>query len=131
MSLVGEDPLASDNVGATGMRDKFSCPIVHQGPVLVLHSHMPVGVGKRNMDRGWDQGRSRWRRRGGGEYQAIWKYLEACLGPSDHALRIHRRRHRDDRSVGLRSLPPRPGGLWRHHVSRGSESRLSAREGSS
>jgi hypothetical protein len=30
-------------------------PIAHQGPILVLHSCTPIGVGKRNTYRGQDQ----------------------------------------------------------------------------
>jgi hypothetical protein len=49
--LVCEDPLVSDDVGATGPRNKFSYPIAHQGPIL-LHSRTPVQIGKGSADRG-------------------------------------------------------------------------------
>jgi hypothetical protein len=52
MKLVHKNPLVSDDVGATGLGDKFSCPITHQGPILILHSHTLIGVGKHSMDRG-------------------------------------------------------------------------------
>jgi hypothetical protein len=51
--LVREDPLASDDVGATAPGDKLPCPIALQGPILVLHSRAPIRVGKRNTYRGW------------------------------------------------------------------------------
>jgi hypothetical protein len=57
MKLVHEDPLAGDDVGATGLVDKLPGPIAHQGPVLILHSRAPIGVGKRNTYRGRDRGR--------------------------------------------------------------------------
>jgi hypothetical protein len=44
--LVCENPLAGDDVGATGPGDKLSGLIAHQSPVLVLHSRAPFGVGK-------------------------------------------------------------------------------------
>jgi hypothetical protein len=50
--LVHKNPLVSDDVGATGLGDKFSGLIAHQGPILILHSHAPIGVGKHSMDRG-------------------------------------------------------------------------------
>jgi hypothetical protein len=55
--ILGKNPLARDDVAATGMRDKLLGPIAHLGPVLILYSHVPVGVGKRTTDRGWDRGR--------------------------------------------------------------------------
>jgi hypothetical protein len=55
--LVREDPLVGDDVGATGPGDKLPGPIAHQGPVLILHSRAPIGVGKCNTYRGWDRGR--------------------------------------------------------------------------
>jgi hypothetical protein len=94
--LVRENPLAGDDVGATGSGDKLSDPIAHQSPVLVLHSHAPIRVGKRSTYRGRDQGRCRWRRRSS-EDQAIRKHPKARLGPSDHPVRIHRRIHRYSR----------------------------------
>jgi hypothetical protein len=50
--LVHKNPLVSDDVGATGLGDKFSGPIAHQGPIRILHSHAPIGIGKHSMDRG-------------------------------------------------------------------------------
>jgi hypothetical protein len=50
--LVREDPLAGDDVGATGSGDKLQGPITNQGHVLVLHSRAPIGVDKRSMYRG-------------------------------------------------------------------------------
>jgi hypothetical protein len=50
--LVHENPLDSDDVGAMGLGNKFSCPIAQQGPVLLLHSHMPIWIAKGSMDRG-------------------------------------------------------------------------------
>jgi hypothetical protein len=91
--LVREDPLASDDVGVTEPRDKLPGPIAHQGSVLILHSRMPIGVGKRSMYRGRDRGRCRWRRRGS-EDQTIRKHLETRLGSNDHPVRIHRRSQR-------------------------------------
>jgi hypothetical protein len=50
--LVCEDPLASDDVGATGSGNKFSCPIAHQGPIPLLQSRAPVRIGKGSADKG-------------------------------------------------------------------------------
>jgi hypothetical protein len=91
--VVCEDPLVGDDIGATGPGDKLPGPIAHQGLVLVLHSRAPIGVDKCNTYRGRDRGQCRWRRRDS-EDQAISKYPETCLGPSDHSVRIHRRSHR-------------------------------------
>jgi hypothetical protein len=55
--LVCEDPLAGDDVGAMGPRNKFSCPIAHQGPILLLDSRAPVRIGKGGVDRGQNGGR--------------------------------------------------------------------------
>jgi hypothetical protein len=55
--LVCEDPLAGDDVGATGPGNKFTCPIAHQGPILLLHSRAPVRIGKGGADRGQNGGR--------------------------------------------------------------------------
>jgi hypothetical protein len=96
MKLVRENPLAGDDVGATGPGDKLPGPIAHQNPVLILHSRAAIGVGKRSTYRGRDRGRCRWRRRSSKE-QAIRKHPEARLGPSDHPVRIHRRSHRYSR----------------------------------
>jgi hypothetical protein len=43
VKLVYEDPLAGDDVGATGTGDKLPGPIAHQGPILILHSHANWG----------------------------------------------------------------------------------------
>jgi hypothetical protein len=32
--------------------NKFSCPIAHQGPVLLLYSRAPIQIGKGSVDRG-------------------------------------------------------------------------------
>jgi hypothetical protein len=79
MKLVREDPLAGDDVGATRLRDKLPGPIAHQGPVLVLYSHTPIGVGKRSTYRGQDRRRCRWRHRGNKD-QAIKKHPKTRLG---------------------------------------------------
>jgi hypothetical protein len=54
--LVCEDPFASDDVGALRSWNKVSCPITHQGPVLILHSHAPIGIGEGSADGGQDRG---------------------------------------------------------------------------
>jgi hypothetical protein len=54
--LVCETPLACDDVGATGPGNKFSCPIAHQGLIL-LHSCPPIQIGKGSTDRGRNGGR--------------------------------------------------------------------------
>jgi hypothetical protein len=59
--LMREDPLADDDVGATWPGDKLRGPIAHQGPVLVVHSRMLIGVGKRSKYRGQHRGRCRWK----------------------------------------------------------------------
>jgi hypothetical protein len=96
MKLVHENPIVGDDVGATRSGDKLPGPIAHQSPVLVLHSHAPIGVSKCSMYRGQDRGRYRWRRRSS-EDQAIRKHLEARLDSSDHPVRIHRRSRRYNR----------------------------------
>jgi hypothetical protein len=41
--LVREDPLAGDNVGATGLGDKLLSPIAHQGPILASIAACQLG----------------------------------------------------------------------------------------
>jgi hypothetical protein len=55
--LVCEDPLVSDNVGALRSRNQLPGPIANQGFVLFLHSHTPIGIGKRSTSGGGDRGR--------------------------------------------------------------------------
>jgi hypothetical protein len=68
--LVREDQFAGDDVGAMRSWNKVSCPITHQGPVFILHSHAPIGISEGNVDggrdRGWCQRHSR-----GGEKESI------------------------------------------------------------
>jgi hypothetical protein len=54
--LVREDPFVSDNVGALRSWNTVPCPITHQGPVLILHSRAPIGIGEGSMDEGRDSG---------------------------------------------------------------------------
>jgi hypothetical protein len=54
--LVREDPLTGDNVGALRSGNQRPGPITDQGPVFVLHSRTPMGIGKRSMSRGGDRG---------------------------------------------------------------------------
>jgi hypothetical protein len=61
--LVCEDPFASDDV--VDPWNKVPCPITHQGPVLIIHSHAPIGIGEGSMDGGRDRGWCRRRSRGG------------------------------------------------------------------
>jgi hypothetical protein len=68
--LVREDLLVDDNVGATGPGDKLPGLIAHQGPVLVLHSHAPIGVDKRNMYKGQDVSMKTSRQQGLGDQGA-------------------------------------------------------------
>jgi hypothetical protein len=52
--LVGENPFASDDIGATRPGNKFLGPIAQKGPVLFLHCCTPIRLGKRDTDRGRD-----------------------------------------------------------------------------
>jgi hypothetical protein len=52
---VREDPLIDDNIGATGSRNKFPCPIAHLGPVL-LHSRASIRIDEGGTSRGRDGG---------------------------------------------------------------------------
>jgi hypothetical protein len=62
--LVREDPFAGDDVGALRSWNKVPCPITHQGLVLILHSHAPIGIGEGSADGERDRGRCRGRSRG-------------------------------------------------------------------
>jgi hypothetical protein len=93
MKFVRENPLASDNDGATRPGDKLPGPIAHHGPILVLHRRAQIGVDMRSTDKGRDWGWCRWRHRGD-EDQVIRKHPKTHLGPSDHSMRIHQRSHR-------------------------------------
>jgi hypothetical protein len=63
--LVCQEPFASDDVGALRSWNKVTCPITHQGPVLILHNRAPSGIGEGSTDGGRDRGRCRRRSRGG------------------------------------------------------------------
>jgi hypothetical protein len=63
--LVREDPFASDDVGALRSWNKVPCPITHQGPVLILHSRAPIGIGEGSTDGTRNRGRCQRRSRGG------------------------------------------------------------------
>jgi hypothetical protein len=54
--LVREDPFASDGVGAPRSWNKVPGPITHQGPILILHSCVPIGIGEGSADGGRDRG---------------------------------------------------------------------------
>jgi hypothetical protein len=79
VKLVCEDPFASDDVGALRSWNKVTCPITHQGPVPILHSRAPIGIGEGSMDGGRDQG---WCRRcsHGGEDESI-RHHHALTSP--------------------------------------------------
>jgi hypothetical protein len=70
VELVREGPFASDDVGALRSWNKVLCPITHQGPVLILHSRAPIGIGEGSADGGRDRGWCR-RRSHGGEDELI------------------------------------------------------------
>jgi hypothetical protein len=57
--LMCEDPLAGDNVGALRPGNQLLDPIADEGPVFVLHSRTPMGIGKHSMSEGGDRGRRR------------------------------------------------------------------------
>jgi hypothetical protein len=59
MEIVCEDPLAGDNVGALRSGNQLPGLIADQGLVFVLHSHTPMGIGKRSTSGGGDRGRRR------------------------------------------------------------------------
>jgi hypothetical protein len=54
--LVREDLLTDDDVRALRLGNKLPCPIAHQGPILILHSRMPIGINECSTGRGRDQG---------------------------------------------------------------------------
>jgi hypothetical protein len=70
VELVHEDPFASDDVGALRSWNKVPCPITHQGPLLILHSRAPTGIGEGSAGGGQDQGRC-WRCSRGGKDESI------------------------------------------------------------
>jgi hypothetical protein len=55
--LVRENPLADDNVGTLRSGNQLPGPIADQGSILFLHSHTPMGIGKRSTSVGGDRGR--------------------------------------------------------------------------
>jgi hypothetical protein len=87
MKLVGEDPLAGDDVLATRLENKFPSPVAHEGPVLIFHCRMPIRIGERGTDRGWDQ-----KRRRDGEGERLCSHPKAVLSPRDHPVRVYGRR---------------------------------------
>jgi hypothetical protein len=56
VELVCEDPFAGVDVGALRSWNKVPCLITHQGPVLILHSHAPIGISEGSVDGGQDRG---------------------------------------------------------------------------
>jgi hypothetical protein len=65
VELVHEYPFVSDDVRALRSWNKVTCPITHQGPVLILHGRVPIGISEGSADGGRDQGRCQRRSRGG------------------------------------------------------------------
>jgi hypothetical protein len=63
--LVREDPFAGSDVGALRSWNKVTGPITHQGPVLILQSRTPIGIGEGIADGGCDRARCRRCSRGG------------------------------------------------------------------
>jgi hypothetical protein len=116
--LAHEDPLAGDDVGATGPGDKLPGPIAHQGPVLFLHIRTPIQISMCGADRCQDR-RRRHRRSCGGEDEPIRRQLESSLGPRDHWVRVHRRHYGHDRGRSAnRCRRGRSHGRWSHGLTR-------------
>jgi hypothetical protein len=63
IELVLENPLAGDDVGANGMRDKMSGVIGDQGSKLFFYGTMPVRIGEGDVNGGRYQ-RQGWHRGG-------------------------------------------------------------------
>jgi hypothetical protein len=85
--LVREDPFASDDVRALRSWNKVPGPVAHEGPVLILHSCAPIGIGEGSADGGRD-----WRRWRGGEGERLCSHPKAVLSPRDHPVRVYGRR---------------------------------------
>jgi hypothetical protein len=99
--LVRENPLASDDVGATGLENKFPCPIAHQSPILLLHICMPIQIGKSSADRGRNGGRRCRGSRGDESEPTTWK-PKTVFVLCDPRVRVHRWCHRYDRGWAVR-----------------------------
>jgi hypothetical protein len=106
--LVHEDPFAGDDVGALRSWNKVPGPITHQGPVLILHCHTPIGIGEDSADGGRDQRRCR-RRSRGGEDESIRYHSEVILRPCDHPMRILWRRDMHDHALTSHRRWPKRG----------------------
>jgi hypothetical protein len=85
--LVGENPLAGDDVRVTRSGNKFLGPVAHEGLVLIFHCRAPIKIGECGTDRGRDQ-----RRRRGGEGERLCSHPKAVLSPRDHPVRVYERR---------------------------------------
>jgi hypothetical protein len=103
--LVGENPLAGDDVRVTRPGNKFLGPVAHEGLVLIFHCRTPIRIGECGTDRGRDQ-----RRRRGGEGERLCSHLKAVLSPRGHPVRVYRRR--DGQHRGLAAGRP-SGQRWR------------------
>jgi hypothetical protein len=92
--LVGEDPLAGDDVRATRPENKFPGLVAHEGPVLIFHCRTLIRIGERGTDRGRDR-----RRRRGGEGERLCSHPKAVLSPRDHPVRVYGRREGQHRGL--------------------------------
>jgi hypothetical protein len=54
--LVGENPLAGDDVRVTRPENKFPGPVAHECPVLIFHCRTPIRIGERGTDSGIGDG---------------------------------------------------------------------------
>jgi hypothetical protein len=85
--LVGKNPFAGDDVGATRPWSKVSGPIAQKGPIFFLHCHTPIWIDERGADKGWDQ---RWWHRSchGSEGEGCLRHLEPHHGTGGHPVQI-------------------------------------------
>jgi hypothetical protein len=91
IKLVLENPLASDDVGANGVRNKIPAVVNDQGNKFFFHGAAPIQIDEGGADEGVHQQQDR--RRSGRQGESVsWK-PEAPLHPRDHRMMVDRKIH--------------------------------------
>jgi hypothetical protein len=91
IKLVLENPLAGDDVGANGARDKIICVVGDQGSKFFFHGMVPIRIDKGGVDEGGY--RRQGRRHSGRQGEFVGWKPEALFHPHGHRMRVDRRSH--------------------------------------
>jgi hypothetical protein len=91
IELVLENPVAGDDVGANGVRDKIPGVVGNQDSKFFFHGATPIQIDEGGMEGGGH--RRQGRRQSGRQGESVGRKSEAPLHPCDHRMRIDQRSH--------------------------------------